>query len=75
MEVTEEVIFELMFFKENWEDLDGCPIKPDKSRLVVSGKKTEVASDASAVGIFVVLLMSLHTARGLSPWHLRRQAR
>ena len=51
--ITEEVLFELEFFKKNWEKFDGCPIRNDKSKLVVKGSEVEVASDASEVGLFV----------------------
>ena len=53
VDVTEEVKFELEFFKKNWEKFDGCPIRNDKSKMVVKGSEVEVASDASEVGLFV----------------------
>ena len=51
--VTEEVIFELNFFKENWDSLNGCPIRVDRTRVTVNGSKIEVASDASAIGEYI----------------------
>ena len=53
VDITQDIVFELTFFKENWDSLNGCPIKTDKSRISVTGEKIEVASDASNVGGFV----------------------
>ena len=53
VEVTKEVIFELTFFKENWDTLNGCPIRVDRARVTVNGSKIEVASDASAIGEYI----------------------
>ena len=53
VEVTQEVIFELTFFRDKWDELNGCPIRLDRSRLAVNGTKTQVASDASAVGLYI----------------------
>ena len=44
--LTEGVFFELKFFKEKWDSLNGCPIKAEKTRIPVMGGKIEVASDA-----------------------------
>ena len=51
--VSEEVIFELNFFKENWSLFDGCPIRPDRTRVTVKSNLVEVASDASNVGEYI----------------------